>query len=185
MSTNIFGMFDSEDFKSMEILIDRLEKSPFDYLKLENDDVRIVISKNGILDVEEGAGKPVATIKGSSGNVSAVVTDAQEHAGEAKAAPVEEEAAATATKAEVVEREGVVIVRSPSYGLFYAQSAPGEPPYVTIGSMVKEGDTVGLYEVMKVFSSIAASIDGEIIEIYVKNGEQIEPDQPLMAIKAG
>ena len=184
MSTNIFGMFDTEDFKSMEILIDRLEKSPFDYLKLENDDVKIVISKNGMLDVEEGAAKPAAVIKGSSGNVSAVVTDVQALPGEAKAASLEE-ASATVSRAEIVEREGVALVRSPSYGLFYAQSAPGEPPYVSIGSKVKEGDTVGLYEVMKVFSSIAAPVDGEVMEIYVKNGEQIEPDQPLMAIKAG
>ena len=182
MSTNIFDIFDTEELKSMAILIDRLEKSSFDFLKLENEDIKIVISKNGMSDVEESATRSVASIKGSGGNASAVLTEPQEHAEEIKTASLEEASAAVSTE-EVVEREGVVIVRAPSYGLFYAQPAPGEPPYVKVGSMVKKGDTVGLYEVMKVFSSIAAPADGEIIEIYITNGAQLEPEQPLMAIK--
>ncbi len=179
MSTNIFGIFDTEEFKSMAILIDRLEKSPFDYLKLENGDTKIVISKGEVSDVGESSTKAVASV---SSGTEAVAVEPQETTEKVETAAIEE-ASATVTKKEVVEREGVAIVRAPSYGLFYAQAAPGEPPYVEVGSKVKQGDTVGLYEVMKVFSSIAAPADGEVIEIYVKNAEQIEPEQPLMAIK--
>ena len=80
-------------------------------------------------------------------------------------------------------REGVAVVKSPSYGLFYSQPEPGAPPYVQIGDRVSKGDTLGLVEIMKTFNAIAAEETGEVIAIHVKNEEQLAPGQPLFSIR--
>jgi acetyl-CoA carboxylase biotin carboxyl carrier protein len=49
MSKNILGIFDSGDMQSIATLIEKLEESSFDYLKLEGDGVKIVIGKNGAM----------------------------------------------------------------------------------------------------------------------------------------
>ena len=161
MSTNIFGIFDTEEFKSMAILIDRLEKSPFDYLKLENGDTKIVISKGEVSDVGESSTKAVASVSSST---EAVAVEPQETTEKVETAAIEE-ASATVTKKKLWN--GRVAIKGSFVWALYAQAALGNP-YVEVGSKVKQGDTVGLYEVMKVFSSIAAPADGEVIEIMSK-----------------
>ena len=163
MSNNILGTFDGADLEGISALIDRLEQSGFDYLKLESDEISIVIGKNG------------------AGEVTAVPVAVP------VAAPVQElpapETTPAAVAASVDEQAGVVIVRSESYGIFYAQSEPGVPPYVSLGKPVKKGDTICLVEIMKTFTAVTAPVDGEIVAIHVKNEEMLEPDQPLVSIK--
>jgi len=79
--------------------------------------------------------------------------------------------------------EGVVAIRAPMLGVFYRASAPGEKPFVEVGQRVRADDTVCLIEVMKLFNSIRAGVDGEVIKILVDNGSLIEFDQPLIFIK--
>lgn len=179
MNKNIFDLFDTKEVESITNLIDKLGASGFDFLKLENEDTKIVIGKNGMTDVVEvSTSNAAAPVKASS----AAVTPPQEEVVESKTATVEAPAVSTPKK-EVEEEAGVEIVKSPSHGLFYAQASPGQPPYVEVGKMVKKGDTVGLFEIMKVFSNIEAPVDGEVIEILIKNNDRIEPGQPLMKIK--
>jgi len=179
MSKNIYDLFDAKEIESITTLIDKLGSSSFDFLKLENEDTKIVIGKNGMSDVVEvSASKAGDPVKASS----AAVTPPQEDVVESKTATVEASAVSTPNK-EAQEETGVEIVKSPSHGLFYAQSAPGQPPYVEVGKMVKKGDTLGLFEIMKVFSNIESPVDGEVIEIMVENNERIEPGKPLMKIK--
>ena len=83
----------------------------------------------------------------------------------------------------VSEQAGIAVIKSPSYGLFYAQPEPGSPPYVKLGDTVKAGDTLGLVEIMKTFTAITSEVDGEIVQIHVKNEQILEPDQPLFSIK--
>jgi acetyl-CoA carboxylase biotin carboxyl carrier protein len=90
----------------------------------------------------------------------------------------------TVVKSDVLDMEDVVVVKSPSYGLFYSQPEPGAPPYTTVGAAVKAGDTVGLVEIMKTFNAISSPIDGEVVAIHVRNEEVLEPEQPLVSIKA-
>lgn len=74
-------------------------------------------------------------------------------------------------------------IESPMVGTFYAASAPGKPPYVTVGSKVKKGDVVCIIEAMKLMNEVEAEVDGEIVEILVKNEEIVEYGQPLFKIK--
>ena len=179
MSNSILNTFNSDDVADISALIDKLEKSSFDYLKLEGGGVSIVIGKNG-------AGEYTAT-EAARTTPTAPVAAAQTGATQAPGTDTDAQAAATiaetAAKPAIPEQEGIVLVRSPNYGLFYAQVEPGAPPYVTIGATVKAGDTVGLLETMKTFTAISSPVDGEVVAIHVKNEETLEPDQPLISIK--
>jgi acetyl-CoA carboxylase biotin carboxyl carrier protein len=97
----------------------------------------------------------------------------------ALAAPTASRAASVA----VSVPEGVVAIRAPMLGVFYRASAPGEKPFVEVGQRVRADDTVCLIEVMKLFNSIRAGVDGEVIGIPAENGGLIEFDQPLVLIK--
>ena len=74
-------------------------------------------------------------------------------------------------------------VTAPMVGRFYSAPAPPDPPYVEVGSKVAPGATVGLIEVMKVFTSIKAETAGVIERILVSNGEFVEFGQPLFLLR--
>ena len=60
-------------------------------------------------------------------------------------------------------------ITAPIVGVFYQSGSPGEPPFVSIGSHVKKGDTICLIESMKVINEVPSPVDGVIKEILVKN----------------
>jgi acetyl-CoA carboxylase biotin carboxyl carrier protein len=78
---------------------------------------------------------------------------------------------------------GAIAIRAPMLGIFYRSPAPGEKPFVEIGQRVRADDTVCLIEVMKLFNSIRAGVDGEIVKIYAENSALVEFDQVLICVK--
>ncbi len=81
------------------------------------------------------------------------------------------------------DEEGVVIVRSPMVGTFYASPAPDQPAYVSIGKVVKDGDVLCIVEAMKLMNEIKSELGGTVTEILVQNGQTVEYDQPILKIK--
>ena len=77
----------------------------------------------------------------------------------------------------------MVYLKSPSYGLFYAQSEPGAPAYVRVGDHIQEGDTVCLIEIMKTYTAMTSNVSGTVVEILVNNQDAVEPEQPLFAVR--
>jgi acetyl-CoA carboxylase biotin carboxyl carrier protein len=75
-----------------------------------------------------------------------------------------------------------VAVKSPLVGVFYRASAPGAPPFVEVGSRVKENDIVGIIDVMKLMNTITAGVRGVISKICVENEQLVEYGQALMMI---
>ena len=74
------------------------------------------------------------------------------------------------------------VVKSPMVGTFYRSSAPGSPPFIDIGSQVKDGDTLCIIEAMKLLNEIDADRSGTITKILVENGQPVEFGQPLFII---
>ncbi|WP_026563635.1 acetyl-CoA carboxylase biotin carboxyl carrier protein [Bacillus sp. UNC41MFS5] len=72
---------------------------------------------------------------------------------------------------------------SPMVGTFYASPTPDADNYVKQGSNVTKDSIVCIVEAMKLFNEIEAEIDGEIVEILVKNGQLVEYGQPLFLVK--
>lgn len=75
------------------------------------------------------------------------------------------------------------IVKSPMVGTFYIKPSPTSEPYVEIGKQVKKGDVLCIIEAMKLMNEIESEFNGEIIEIYVKDGEAVDYGKPLFKIK--
>lgn len=92
-------------------------------------------------------------------------------------------AAAAQPKAAVEIPPGHVAVRAPTMGTFYRAESPGAKPHAEVGDRVKAEDTVGVFEVMKLFSSLTAGADGVVAAFLVANESLVEQDQPLILIR--
>jgi len=75
------------------------------------------------------------------------------------------------------------IVKSPMVGTFYRAAQPGADPFVSVGSTVKEGETVCIIEAMKLLNEIEADKSGTIKAVLVENGQPVEYGQPLFVIE--
>jgi len=137
-----------------------IDESHFDYFQLEVGDLKITVSK----------GDPIP----------------QTAASQVSAAPAPKPAApAAAPQAAkpVVVPEGMLPITAPLLGTFYVAPEPGAPPFVKVGQAVTEDTTVGLVEVMKVFSSVRAAVNGTIVEVVAQNGQFVEFGQTLFIVK--
>ena len=74
------------------------------------------------------------------------------------------------------------IVKSPMVGTFYIKPNPSANPYVEVGKKVKKGDVLCIIEAMKLMNEIESEFDGEIAEIFIKDGEAVEYGKPLFKI---
>ncbi|MDZ4138221.1 MAG: acetyl-CoA carboxylase biotin carboxyl carrier protein [Erythrobacter sp.] len=74
-------------------------------------------------------------------------------------------------------------VTSPMVGTAYLSAEPGATPFVTIGSVVTEGQTVMIIEAMKTMNHIPAPRAGTVRRILVADGNAIEYGAPLMIIE--
>lgn len=79
------------------------------------------------------------------------------------------------------EKEGKVI-KSPLVGIYYSKPSIDGLPYVNLGSEVGVGDPLCVLEAMKVMNEIKSSLSGRIVEIYVKDGDPVDYDQPLFRL---
>ncbi|HIU76667.1 MAG TPA: acetyl-CoA carboxylase biotin carboxyl carrier protein [Candidatus Pelethocola excrementipullorum] len=75
------------------------------------------------------------------------------------------------------------LVKSPLVGTFYVAPSEDAEPFIHVGDQVKKGQILAIVEAMKLMNDIESDFDGEITEIYVKNGEAVEYGQPLFSVK--
>lgn len=74
-------------------------------------------------------------------------------------------------------------VKSPMVGTFYRSSSPGSAPFIQIGSVVKEGDTLCIIEAMKILNEIESDKSGTVTQILSENGQAVEYGQPLFIVE--
>jgi acetyl-CoA carboxylase biotin carboxyl carrier protein len=77
----------------------------------------------------------------------------------------------------------LAIVKSPIVGTFYRASEPGAPPFVDTGQAVRKGQVLCIIEAMKLMNEINAECDGEIVKVYVENGQAVQYGERLFAIR--
>jgi acetyl-CoA carboxylase biotin carboxyl carrier protein len=124
------------------------------------------------LEITEAEGK-VRIVKGPVGGP---VVMAAPVAAAATSAPV------AALPAETPVASGHV-VKSPMVGTFYTASSPEAKPFVQVGSVVKEGETICIIEAMKILNEIEADKSGTVTRVLVDNGQAVEYGQPLFMIE--
>ncbi|WP_431268881.1 acetyl-CoA carboxylase biotin carboxyl carrier protein [Dankookia sp. P2] len=75
------------------------------------------------------------------------------------------------------------LVASPMVGVAYLAPEPGQPPFVTLGSKVAQGQTLLLIEAMKTFNQIKAPKAGTVTRILIEPGTPVEYGEPLMIVE--
>jgi acetyl-CoA carboxylase biotin carboxyl carrier protein len=74
-------------------------------------------------------------------------------------------------------------LKSPMVGTAYRAAEPGAAPFVEIGSVVKQGQTVLIIEAMKTMNHIPAARAGTVTAVFVENGQPVEYGEPLLIIE--
>jgi acetyl-CoA carboxylase biotin carboxyl carrier protein len=94
------------------------------------------------------------------------------------------------TKNSIVDNDDTIkkfdsacVLKSPMVGTAYLTPDPSSPPFVDLGSNVKEGDTVMIIEAMKVMNPISAHRTGVVREIFINTNDPLEFGQSLMVIE--
>ena len=77
----------------------------------------------------------------------------------------------------------LAIVKSPIVGTFYRSPEPGAKAFVEVGDAVKKGEVLCIIEAMKLMNEIDSEYDGEIVNIYVENGQAVQYGERLFAIR--
>ncbi|MGH8847154.1 MAG: acetyl-CoA carboxylase biotin carboxyl carrier protein [Polaromonas sp.] len=148
------------DLRKLKTLIDLVSESNVSELEITEAEGKVRIVKS--------SGAPVVMQQPAVAMVAAPVAGLPAAPAVADAAP-----AAPAGHA----------VKSPMVGTFYRSSSPGAKPYVEVGSVVKEGETICIIEAMKILNEIEADKSGTITKILSENGQAVEYGQPLFIIE--
>jgi acetyl-CoA carboxylase biotin carboxyl carrier protein len=162
------------DLKDIQELIKFVAKSGATEVDLEIDNIKISIkspAKKRRGEVDE----PVTIIQQASPStiVSApnpvvVTTD--------KPTPVAEK-----TSAED-DNSNYITIKASMIGTFYRSTSPESPPFVSVGDIIKEGDTLCVIEAMKLFNEIESEVSGKIVKVLVDDSTPIEFDQALFLV---
>lgn len=132
-----------------------LEESSFDQLTLEMNGVKLSLQRGSVLPQ---------------------VSDSLAVASPPPNSPLQ-------PRAQPPSEPGLVEITAPLLGIFYVAPKPGQPPFVELGSKVAEQTVVGIIEVMKLMHTVCAAVQGEVVEILVKNGAAVEYGEVLMRVR--
>ncbi|TQR19574.1 acetyl-CoA carboxylase biotin carboxyl carrier protein [Psychrobacillus vulpis] len=156
-------------------IIKLIDQSTLDEFSYESEGTKIKLKKKDKSSVSTTG----AAVESSSITVQTPVVEA---------APVQ---VTETPKETVVEKVEVVVedsslhkITSPMVGTFYQSSSPDAAAYVQVGSKVSTDSIVCIVEAMKLFNEIEAEVNGEIVEILVKDGQLVEYGQPLFLVKS-
>ncbi|WDU64227.1 acetyl-CoA carboxylase biotin carboxyl carrier protein subunit [Pseudomonas poae] len=73
-------------------------------------------------------------------------------------------------------------IKASLYGVLHLTPAVGEPPFVTVGQSIEAGQTVAVIEAMKMFHPVKAKVAGQVIEILVEAGVEVDAGQSLFRL---
>ena len=149
-----------------------------------------LLRDNGLAELElENEGFRVRLRRDSAGGPS-YVADVPHHAAAPAPAPAPALPPAagpthpgTHASTEASQDQDLHIIPSPIVGTFYRSPSPSAEAFVKIGSNVEPETVVCIIEAMKLMNEIQAEASGEVVKIYVENGQPVEYGQPLFGIK--
>src|SRR5262245_52387825 len=165
------------DLNQLRELLDLVREHELSEFEIEHDGLRLKVRK-------DGTSPAVVTLPAPA--VPAVVVPAAAApaalAASALAAAAPAAAPVSPTESGVHEIE-LAVVKSPIVGTFYRSPEPGAASFVDIGATVKKGQVLCIIEAMKLMNEIDSEYDGEVVNIYVENGQPVQYGERLFAIK--
>ncbi len=156
--------------RDLEALMDLFEKSDWKELDLRMEGFELYLSKDPTRRrASQGSVAAPAPVLSAPAAVFGTPAATSSHAAPA--------AAAAAIPA------NWIAVKAPNLGTFYRSPKPGAAPYVELGQSVKADTEVCLIEVMKLFTSVRAGVNGVVRHIAVQDAEMVEHDQILLYVE--
>ena len=153
---------ESVDRDLIRDLADLLKNTDLTEIEVETDEVKIRVARQvSAAQVTVAAPAPVAAAP--------------------SAAPVAPAAAIAAAPAEAAVSANAV--PSPMVGTAYLAPEPGAAQFATVGSTVKEGQTILIIEAMKTMNQIPAPRSGTVTQILIEDGQPVEFGEPLLVIE--
>ena len=152
-------------------LIDLVREHEFTEFELSRDDFRVRF-RRGPEAAEAGA--PTAPASAPAPLPAAATTETRAVVPQHPGSRAETEAS---------EDQDLYLISSPIVGTFYRSPSPNADSFVKIGATVEPDTVVCIIEAMKLMNEIQAETNGEVVKIYVENGQPVEYGQPLFGIK--
>jgi acetyl-CoA carboxylase biotin carboxyl carrier protein len=165
------------DFDEINKILDIVREHELSEFELEREGFKIKIKKGTLVHTTAPYAAPVAVAPAAPHLHAAHVPAMAPITAPPAAAPVD-----SAPKGE--DEVDLAIVKSPIVGTFFRSPEPGAAPFVDVGDNVKKGQVLCIIEAMKLMNEIDSDHDGEIVKVYVENGQPVQYGERLFAIKA-
>ncbi len=149
-------------YKDISEILKIIDSSDCEELVLEVGDTKLVVQRNA-----GGARAPRTEIASPPGTEPAPI------------APLPAPADTPSISASARGAE----IRAPMVGTFYRKPSPAEPAFVEEGQAVKRGDPLCLIEVMKLYTTIEAPMDGIVAAIGAEDAALVAHNQVLFVIE--
>ncbi|MFZ3214927.1 MAG: acetyl-CoA carboxylase biotin carboxyl carrier protein [Candidatus Acidiferrales bacterium] len=156
------------DLSEIEKLLDFMRKHGLEEFEYEREGFRIRLKKPSAAPASYAQAPPPEI----------VVAAPAPHAAHAPSAAPPREPAADAGRSEDLH-----IVKSPIVGTFYVAAGPDADPFVKVGSKVDVGQVLCIIEAMKLMNEIESDAAGEIVRVFVENGQPVEYGEALFGIR--
>ena len=174
----------SVNMEELRELIALLRDNGLAELELERSDFRVRLRREGLSFSDSGAGDHFTLtemVKNAFNAPPNSYSPGVEVSAPAPPTPAHPGAeASTAASAD----QDLHIISSPIVGTFYRSPSPTADPFVKIGSNVEPASVVCIIEAMKLMNEIQAEASGEVVKVYVENGQPVEYGQPLFGIRS-
>jgi acetyl-CoA carboxylase biotin carboxyl carrier protein len=161
------------DIDQLKQLLDLVREHELTEFEIEHEGLRVKIRKDSsgtsLVTTTAVASPPVPA-------ANATPAPAFSATGEANAA-TSNGPAITDTEIELA------VIKSPIVGTFYRSPEPGAASFVEIGSTVRKGQVLCIIEAMKLMNEIDSEYDGEVVNVYVENGQPVQYGERLFAIR--
>lgn len=174
------------DLEELAAIIEQLDKTEFTDFQYEHGDLRIKVRRGGYYDAA-----PATQTSGALVTTPAVVAPLPVDPAPAKpvvAAPAVVHPNSSNGHSPAISPDalpaGHILVTAPMLGTYYGAPKPGEPAFVQMGDAVSADAVLCIVEVMKLMTSVTAGAAGEVAGVFVKDGDLVEFEQPLFAIRA-
>jgi len=160
-------------FDEIKQLLEIVREHELWEFELEREDFKIRVRRGGV---------PAVTLAAPGGPEPQPAAAAP-----AAALPAPSGASLPATGAGAPEDDSEVelaVVKSPIVGTFYRASEPDAAPFVQVGDVVRKNQVLCIIEAMKLMNEITSEYEGEVVKVYVENGQAVQYGERLFAIRA-
>ena len=159
------------EFDEINRILEMVREHELSEFELEREGFKIKIKKGTLVNASGPFAMPM---------VQQVAPAAPQAPAATPPAPLEAVPSAPSPSSDEVD---FAIVKSPIVGTFFRSAEPGAPAFVDVGATVKKGDVLCIIEAMKLMNEIDSEYDGEIVKVYVENGQPVQYGERLFAIK--